>query len=583
MMELAEQIARDPRRMRSARKLREQGNDHRAFAKHLHVRAKSGELIPYILQPSQLKLLAAVEEQQRQGRPVRIISLKARQVMMSTAVAGIFYQQLGFNTGIHARVVAHESDAAGDIFDYYRTFHDNYDPTEGFRKAALVNDAQGWMRWDNDSWARILAARNTGSGRSATVSLYHLSEFGFWNDATKLMRGVLGSVPKTPESMVIVESTANGMGNEFHRLCLLAMDPRRRSAWKFVFFAWHEHPEYQMELDCAVGEFDRDLSAEERALQRRFRLSLEQLRWRRWMIEDEFSGDEEGFKQEYPSTPQEAFIQSGRPYFSTKHVARAPVVEPALIGDLCQERIGTMLETYVLPNDDGALRIWKQPEQGHIYTLGADTAKGLDVNEGVGQADPDWSVGCVLDYRSGEQVAVYRARVIATEFGRILEALARWYGTTFVVPEGDGLGRSAIEEMLRRHYPAGLIWAAKPDLLSKGNATTFQLGYQPTQVNRVRLLARLQLAVIDMSVLVRDAETQSEMQTFIYKPDGKPEHQSTCHDDCVFALAYALTGIQDFPVSYLKSANSERIDPEDEPPTRLKRYGRPLPSRRGRR
>lgn len=557
MTEIAQRVAQDPELLQACIDHHKALSDHREFSKALQVRHKDGGLRPYVLQPSQLKLLKEVERQQALGLPVRIVALKARQVMMSTAVAGLFYQRLGFQPGIHARVVAHEQDAARDIFEYYKTFNDHYRPLPAMAKCELDNDRQEWIRWSNDSWCRVLTAGNHSSGRSATVSLWHLSEFAFWPSATTLLRGIMGSVPKIPESMVIVESTANGMGNEFHKLCREAMDPARKSRWGFVFFGWHEHPEYHLALDCPEADFFADLRPEEIDLMKRFRLTLEQLAWRRVMIKDEFNGDEEGFKQEFPSTPTEAFITTGRPYFSIRHLTTQPVIEPALIGELQQEHVGVREETFVVPNERGALRIWKQPQPGHAYTLGADPAKGEDIMEGEGVAQPDWSVAAILDYRSGEQVASFRARVVTSEFGRILDALARWYNFAYVVCEGDGLGRACLEEVLRRDYPPGLIYSDRPDLL-QGDVTSFKLGYQPTQTKRLQLLARLQLAVLERSVIIRDEVTLSECMTFVYRPDGKPEHQATCHDDAVFALAYALTGIHFYPARYLKDPDVAR-------------------------
>lgn len=74
------------------REIRDGFLDHPTWAgETLSVRSRNGQVIPYVLQPSQLKLWAAVQRCIEAGKPIRIIVLKARQVMMSTAVAGLFY------------------------------------------------------------------------------------------------------------------------------------------------------------------------------------------------------------------------------------------------------------------------------------------------------------------------------------------------------------------------------------------------------------------------------------------------------------------------------------------------------------
>ena len=51
------------------------------------------------------------------------------------------------------------------------------------------------------------------------------------------MTGLMQSVPDDPETCVIVESTANGVGNAFHKLWQLATDPEIESEWIGLFFA----------------------------------------------------------------------------------------------------------------------------------------------------------------------------------------------------------------------------------------------------------------------------------------------------------------------------------------------------------
>jgi hypothetical protein len=49
---------------------------------------------------------------------------------------------------------------------------------------------------------------------------------------------------------------------------------------------------------------------------------LEQLHWRRWVIRNNFAGDLDRFHQEFPSTPLEAFMTTGRHVFNVGYVRR---------------------------------------------------------------------------------------------------------------------------------------------------------------------------------------------------------------------------------------------------------------------
>ena len=556
--------------------------NHQTFAENtLDVRFKDGHIGPYRLQPAQLKLWRAVKKQRDAGQPVRIVYLKGRQVMVSSGTAGIFFQELAFHAGRHARIVAHESGAAGDIFDYYKTFDSTYRKFCGvIDKSKLVADAQHHLKWANGSWARIQSAANLSSGRSATVSLWHLSEFGFWQNSQVLMRGIMGSVPKTADSAVIVESTANGVGNEFHQLCLRAQDPANDGGWLFVFSSWHEHPEYQKPLTVPANQFQDSLSKEEQALKVRFSLSLEQLYWRRWTIQHEFGGDVDGFRQEYPADPEEAFIHSGRPRFSLKHLNRMPIVDDGLTGDLVVDAFGPHkivqfveinksagdgltgeLEADSLDPDKNlqfvenaksALTVYRKPQQGHYYTIGGDTSEGKDINEGKGNLDPDYSVACVLDADTGEQVAKLRERIEPAEFGRCLTVLGTWYNHAFLVVEVDGIGLSTMDEILRQGYPSEMIYHRRvqaDDLTRRARGRVQRVGWKTSTVTRPQMISRLDSAIREMSIWIRDPHTKQECCTFVIKPSGKVEGQTSCHDDEVFALGLAIVGIEGYPDS----------------------------------
>ena len=543
--------------------------DHEQFSHCLQVQDKSGQEIPYRLFPAQRKLVAAVNKQRAAGVPVRIVAEKGRQVRISTVVAGLFFHELGFKSGKHARVVAHMDDAAADIFDYYKTFNRTYQPyADTIAAAQLVKDAHGWIRWDNQSWCRIMTASKAGSGRSATVSLWHLSEFALYPHATALMRGIMGSVPKTPDTAVIVESTCNGIGNEFHQLCIKAQDPANDSGWEFVFCAWHEDPEYIIPIEGNRGLWEKTLDSEERVLQTRFQLSLEQLNWRRWTIKNEFSGDVDGFKQEYPCDWEEGFIASGRPRFSLKHVERMPVIDAAPCGGLEEDHYGPAKLLNFEERERGELTVYQRPVPKRLYAIGADTANGYDINEGVGSADPDYCSAIVLDIKSGEQVAKLRARYQPSEFGRQLVALARWYNYAFLVPEINNAGMATLDSLLEQEWPLALIYHRRANPKDPRGSQRRLPGHLTNGVTRPQLIAGLDEAIRTMSIWVRDPHTQQELRTFVIKPDGKAEHQTGCHDDDVFALALGVKGIQTFPHTYVR----DNLLSQKEAP-RVRRYG----------
>lgn len=523
--------------------------DHQRFAEEsLSLRGKSGELIPYRFAPSQAKFYESIADQERRGVPIRQVWLKARQVFGSTTVAGYFFQKLAFHEGRHARVIAHEVSASGDIFSYYKDFDKHYQPFRGLiAKSALVADSQNQITWANDSWARILTAANVKTARSARVSYFHASEMAFWPNATQLWRGMIGSCPDTPDTAIIAESTANGLGNEFCDLWEMAS--AGNSIWNAVFFAWWEHPEYLRTFAAPEEKrrFADSLDKTERQLIETLNLTLEALNWRRHRLA-EFQGDIDGFRQEFPSTPEEAFLVSGRPRFSIVDLAAMPVVREPQRGKLEERMQGPRLELSFIVDDYGALNIFRKPEQGHSYAIGADTAQGLDANEGKGSQDPDYSAAAVFDVDTGDQVAAFRDRIEPAEFARLVCTLGAYYNWAFLVPETNGNGIATIQKILELQYPGLLIYQAEPspDEIA-ANRSVNRYGWKTTVVTRPQMLSLLDDAIRTRAIAIRDPQTLMECRTFVVKPSGKAEATAGKHDDTVIAIALATVGIQSFP------------------------------------
>ena len=178
-----------------------------------------------------------------------------------------------------------------------------------------------------------MTAGSKGGGRSSTPTLLHLSEAAHYEDPDFLV-GVLNAVPRTPETTVVIESTANGF-NHFHerweRAVAGAEDPETGGYYVPLFYGWQDNPYNSVafisdtakaRFEATVGDAEAGGDDEELWLQETYGVTLEQLRWRRLTRDEECGGDIEHFHQEHPATPEQAFIGSGRPVFPAVRVAR---------------------------------------------------------------------------------------------------------------------------------------------------------------------------------------------------------------------------------------------------------------------
>ncbi len=269
-------------------------------------------------------------------------------------------------------------------------------------------------------------------------------------------------------------------------------------------------------------------------------------------------------------TPEDAFSASSRNRFSIPHIQRHPIQREPACGELVSEDVGQEKRIVFLPNAQGtgAIRIWRRPEKGRLYAIGADCAQGLDISEGSGQSNPDWTVGQVLDRDTGEQCAVLRARMMPGESGRYMALLCRFYNMAQLCGERNpgGGGVSMLEAILNTDYPASLIYHRPVNAEQDPQVRGDKIGWDTSGVSRPQLISLLDELLRQNAITIHDPITQSELLTFIIDSRGKAIHAQSCHDDTVIALALACIVITRMP---------RPLPVNTAPAPTVRRYGEP--------
>ena len=184
-------------------------------------------------------------------------------------------------------------------------YYENLPP---FVKPTVEKSNAKELKFDQlDSGYKIGTAGNKAVGRGQTIQYFHGSEVAFWMNASEHTKGIMQAIPDAPGTEVIFESTANGVGNFFHQQWKLAESGQ--SEFQAIFVPWFWQSEYKKELP---EDFSIDI--EEEKVKEYYKLSNEQMYWRRIKIgeltTDGVDGDK-AFKQEYPMNAAEAFQVSG--------------------------------------------------------------------------------------------------------------------------------------------------------------------------------------------------------------------------------------------------------------------------------
>lgn len=499
---------------------------------YIKIRNKKNNIVPLVLNEPQLKYYNVIKEMYQQRKPIRIIILKARQMGFSTETEAIIFKNVVTHHNYNAGIVAHKEDSTTNLFNMSKRMLE-YLPEDikpeqkkSNAKELVFNNDQGTGL---DSRIKCMTAGGKGIGRSDTFTALHLSELAFWEgDKKATMTGLLQAVPNTPDSMIIIESTANGY-EYFKEMWDRAV--AGESDFYPLFIGWNELKEYCMPYTGF------DLTQEERELKEQYNLTLEQLTWRRWCIQNNCSGDINQFKQEYPICPEEAFLSTGNCYFNKENIINrintAP--EPLVRGKFTCYYDGIRIRNQkFLEQEEGNIKIYEYPEKRVPYVLGGDTA-------GEGS---DYFTAHVINNITGKQVAVLKQQYNEIEYVKQVYCLGMFYNCALVGLENN-FSTYPTQKLMELNYPNQYV-RKKEDQYNNKYEKSY--GFKTTSITRPYILGLLQEIIHNNTDVIQDKETLREMLTFIVNDKGRAEAEEGYHDDLVMALAisYYIRGQQDY-------------------------------------
>lgn len=481
---------------------------------------KDGEAIPFKLNPVQDRVLKNM-----QGMD---IILKSRQQGMSSLILAMFALDFIMIENIKCVVISHEAAATKRLFDrvkYYlesikRTFPGELPYTLKYNSRFELTNTQ------KNSTFYIGTAGARAFGHGDTINNLHVSEISRWENQETTMLGLLQAVPKSGK--IFIESTANGFGNYFYNLWIKNYD-KPGATFKGHFIPWFETPEYQMEWkNQEFGEYELELL-------NKFHLTKEQMMWRRWKI-DQINDDPEDpihFQEQFPSTPEEAFIVSGNPVWSPTLLKwyMLKTDKPKIVGGLIGYNPITIEE-----NNKGFLKIWKHPNEFHAYVIGADVSEGKMVAEGEDSRETDYSCAQVIDQNTYEVVAEWHGRLEPDLFGREVEKLGRYYNDALVAVERNNMGISTLIALRDLFYPH-MYYRERFGLIA--DKLTTELGWVTDHSTKEMAISDTTRLLRDKRLWVYSDKLVEEMSSFVRDANGNARAVASAHDDRVMAFLIA--------------------------------------------
>lgn len=353
-----------PSELEIARRFRDEFSFYAPRA--LRIRTKTGSVDKFKLNKAQEYLHGIAERQRKETGRVRIIVLKGRQQGISTYIEGRYYWRVTHRKGVQAFILTHEQAATDNLFKMVARYHEHCPSV--LKPQTDASSAKELVFGRLDSGYKLGTAGSRGTGRSSTIQFFHGSEVAFWPHADEHASGVMQAIPDQPNTEVFLESTANGLGNYFHRMWQSA--EAKQSEYEAVFIPWFWQPEYRRSAD---GFRPTDEEAEYARL---YGVDMEQLAWLRAKVA-EFNGDMGLFNQEYPATPALAFQFSKQDSFITAE----PIQEARKCNMDSQGAVVAGLDPARFGDDRTALVIRRGRKVIHTQTW-----SGKDTMEVVGLA-----------------------------------------------------------------------------------------------------------------------------------------------------------------------------------------------------
>jgi len=514
---------------------------------------KNQKTVPFFLNAVQRKFLdrinSAKDEYERNERThLQFLLLKGRQQGFTTFITAYQLAMAITQINFAGYTLADSTENATDIFEDKAKFV--YDllprllqPEEKFNTRRELHFQNKKGTGLNSRW-RINTAGNKDAGRSKTINFFHGSECGFWIDLKTSLGGLMEALTKN--CVAIMETTANGY-NAYKDLW------DSDNNWENLFFEWWETPEYTYRMGRKASIFREkvlnsveadDVQSEMWCLNRCKWLKEEKgLRWNQlYWYYGKWKDKGELVQQEYPCTPEEAFLASGRAYFSTEAITRQLSIErrmqeklPPIRGNfeyyydtdsMTMDKIIDKSSIRFNENPNGYVYIYIEPQEGRPYGIGADTA-------GDGS---DRNIAQVLD-KTGEQQAVLIIDKDEDLFAEQIFCLGHMYNWAQVAVETN-FSTHPVKVLVERGYPNVYIREKAPDSFT--GALYNKYGFNTSKSNRSSILGELRTLIREGVEKIHDIVTLKEMLTFVTNDRGKAEAEEGKHDDTVMSYAIGL-------------------------------------------
>lgn len=553
------------------------------------IKAKGGgEDVLFRLNAPQRKLISAFEEMRLSGKPIRVILLKARQWGGSTATQlYMAWLQLVHSVGLNSLIVGHQGNSSIEVKSMFERMISSYPVRFLYEQGSAYLENEVKFAGVGQSGAihripqrkcniKIGTAERPDSARGGDYNLVHLTEVGVWRETLgkkpeDIVRSACSGVLLRPMTMIVYESTANGVGNFFH----VEYEAAKSGLSQFlpVFVSWFEIEQYAVEL----SEQQREEIAQ-RLLSNRYKTEANSDReesgaylwwlWEKgatlssiaWYISERSKySDHGGMASEYPSDDIEAFVHSGNMVFDRYKVEefRAGCRDPKWKGEIYADGVegeAALSRVRFSEEGGGSLWVWSRPEQYAEERIENRYLVSVDIG---GRGDKaDWSVIVVFDrinMMEGDRpsvVAQWRGHIDHDLLAWKAAQIAKWYDDALLVIESntletkdrersvDGNQSGFILNLIKDAYDNLYARKRSPEDIREGVPVKY--GFHTNTSTKPAIISNLQACVREHLWTERDTRMLDELLCYEQKQNGSYGAIIGKHDDILMTRAIGL-------------------------------------------
>lgn len=549
-------------------------------------RKGGGTDVLFRLNRPQRRLITRFEKMRKAGKPIRLVLLKARQWGGSTAIQiYMAWLQLVHEVGLNSLIIAHQgtgSDEIKDMFDrmvksypveMLHELGDAYAPNEP--KMVGVGKSGNIFRVpQRNCKIKIGTAERPNSCRGGDYNLVHLSEVALWKETDgkkpeDIVRSACSGILLRPYTMIVYESTPNGVGNFFHKEYLAAK--KGLSQFEAMFVAWFEIEQYELpfENEAEKYEFAKKLFANRRNEEIKsdrevpgtylWRLwekgaTLEAIHW--YVSERSKYTNHGDMASEYPSDDIEAFTYSGRKVFSSEDVEqfRSACRAPRWIGEIygsADEGEKAIEGLRFKKEADGRLFMWHDVERSDTeeitdrYLVIVDVCKGHTKNA-------DFADILVIDrlfMMDGEPPVVaaeWHGHIDMDKLAWKATQVAAYYNNALLVIESNTLetnntkGEAEYILTLIHDVYSKQLYARKPSAEDIRQGRPRKYGYHTNTLTKKVMIHNLKVVIRERLYVERESACLDEYLTYIETEKNTFEAMEGYHDDRLMTRAIGM-------------------------------------------